>query len=288
VAIAESGTHRVMTSANGVDWVAQTAATALFWSGICYGNGLYVAVATDGTGNRVMTSPNGVDWTSQTSAADSTWLEVCYGNGLFVAIASNGAGVMTSPNGTAWTTRTPATGDSWISVCYGAGLFVAVAFGGGTTTRCMTSPDGITWTTRICAEAPWNAVAYGNGVFAAVASYSSEPYTIMSSGASYPSAVFSDGVFVNVRVIATAAGTTVGLPTDQTVVFTGTTTETYTMPACSLGRKITIKNLSTGTVTVNRAGADTLDETETTFSLVGGTKPAIDATGSTATNWIIS
>jgi hypothetical protein len=62
--------------------------------------GLFVAVASTGTGNRVMTSPDGISWTARSSAADNSWVSVCWSKemGLFVAVASTGTGnrVMTS------------------------------------------------------------------------------------------------------------------------------------------------------------------------------------------------
>jgi hypothetical protein len=62
-----------------------------------------------------------------------------------------------------------------------------------------------------------------------------------------------------VRSIATAAGITTARDTDAVVIFTGTTTQTYAMPACATGRIVTIKNRSTGNVTLDLAGADTFD-----------------------------
>ncbi|MCW3119951.1 MAG: C-terminal target protein, partial [Chitinophagaceae bacterium] len=62
------------------------------WYGVTYGNGLFVAVASSGTGNRVMTSPDGIVWTIRSSAADNTWTSVTYANGLFVAVANSGTG----------------------------------------------------------------------------------------------------------------------------------------------------------------------------------------------------
>ena len=55
VAVAASGTNRVMTSPDGITWTARAAAEANSWYSVAYGNGLWVAVAYDGT-NRVMTS----------------------------------------------------------------------------------------------------------------------------------------------------------------------------------------------------------------------------------------
>ena len=152
-------------------WTIRTSAADNSWRSVCYGNGLFVAVASIGTGNRVMTSPDGINWTTRTSVVDNSWRSVCYGNGLFVAVAINGVGnrVMTSPDGINWTIRTSAADNSWYSVCYGNGLFVAVAYS-GVGNRVMTSPDGINWTIRTsAADNPWRSVCYGNGLFVAVA-----------------------------------------------------------------------------------------------------------------------
>lgn len=54
-------------------------------------------------------------------------------------------------------------------VTFGNGIFVAV-FASGTGNRVMTSTDGITWTARVSAgDFSWTRVAYGNGIFVAVA-----------------------------------------------------------------------------------------------------------------------
>ena len=160
----------VMTSPDGINWIIRTSASNT-WRSVCYGNGLFVAVAISGTGNRVMTSPDGITWTARASAVDNEWRSVCYGNGLFVAVAYSGTGnrVMTSPDGITWTIRASAADNGWNSVCYGNGMFVAVAIG-GIINSVMTSPDGITWTIRTSAASNyWYSVCYGNGLFVAVA-----------------------------------------------------------------------------------------------------------------------
>ena len=87
---------RVMTSPDGVNWTAQVAAEQNFWGSVTFGNGLFVAVAGDGT-NRVMTSPDGINWTAQTAAEENPWVSVTFGNGLFVAVAFDGTNqVMTA------------------------------------------------------------------------------------------------------------------------------------------------------------------------------------------------
>ncbi|MGB4335287.1 MAG: IPTL-CTERM sorting domain-containing protein [Chromatiaceae bacterium] len=129
-----------MTSPDGSNWTSQTSAADNEWYGVTYGNGLFVAVASSGSGNRVMTSPDGITWTSRASAADNQWRSVTYGNGLFVAVAISGSGdrVMTSPDGINWTSRTSAADNFWFGVTYGNGLFVAVA-ASGSSDRVMTS-----------------------------------------------------------------------------------------------------------------------------------------------------
>jgi hypothetical protein len=178
VAVASSGTNRVMSSNDGIIWTPRMAAVANSWSAVCFGNGLFVAVAVDGM-TRVMTSPDGINWTARKAAKSNAWKNVTYGNGLFVAVASSGTSsrVMTSPNGINWTART-AFDSNYNSVTYGNGVFVAVASSG--TSRVITSTDGVTWTARTASQANiWNSVTYGNGLFVAVAS--SGPNRIMTS-----------------------------------------------------------------------------------------------------------
>ena len=129
-----------MTSLDGSTWTSRTSAADNDWRSVTYGNGLFVAVSSSGSGNRVMTSSDGTTWTSRTSAADNDWYGITYGNGLFVAVALTGSGnrVMTSPDGITWTSRTSAADNEWYSVTYGNGLFVAVAYS-GTGNRVMTA-----------------------------------------------------------------------------------------------------------------------------------------------------
>ncbi len=113
-----------------LDWTAQAAPAASGWRSVCYGNGLFVAVAY-GDAYRIMTSPDGITWTAQAAPAASGWRSVCYGNGLFVAVANSGTyRIMTSPDGITWTAQAAPAASYWYSVCYGNGLFVAVADSG--------------------------------------------------------------------------------------------------------------------------------------------------------------
>jgi hypothetical protein len=172
-----------MTSPDGITWTARTSTADIQWDGVTYGNGKFVAVAANGTGNGVMTSPDGITWTTRTPASDNAWNSVVYGNGLFVAVSTTGTGnrVMTSPDGITWTSRTSAADNQWTSVTYGDGLFVAVA-NTGLGNRVMTSQDGIIWTARQSAvDNSWQSVTYGNGLFVAIA-VGLAPNAVMTSG----------------------------------------------------------------------------------------------------------
>lgn len=157
-------------------WAPKSAAAANSWNGVAYGNFVWVAVASSGSGNRVMTY-NGSSWTIQTSAADYSWNSVCYDEdaGRFLAVAFSGGTVdkvMTSDDdGVTWTLRNAATNAGWRSVCRGNGKYVAVANSGTSGQRAMYSADGVTWTicnTPIAGNEEWYSVCYGNGKYMAV------------------------------------------------------------------------------------------------------------------------
>lgn len=188
-------------------WESQASAADNNWRAVTYGGGLFVAVASSGTGDRVMTSPDGEVWTLRVSAADNSWQGVGYGNGLFVAVASTGTDrVMTSSDGITWTLRSTAgDAEQWVDVIYGNGLFVAVGVGGGVV---MTSPDGITWTMRAIPSAnDLYGVTFGNGLFVATGDGG---YTITSpdgitwtqrtpaSSSDWVSVTYGDGLYVAV------------------------------------------------------------------------------------------
>ena len=48
-------------SGTEITWTIRTSAVDNYWRSVCYGNGLFVAVANSGTGNRVMTSHTGFE-----------------------------------------------------------------------------------------------------------------------------------------------------------------------------------------------------------------------------------
>lgn len=183
VAVASSGTNRAMWSNDGVTWTSSGTPTGTLllprsWTSVTWGNGVYVAVASDGAANRVATSPDGNTWTARTGSVLNTWSSVTFGRlangqGRFVAVSTTGnPRAMWSNDGVSWTNSntfvSALAANTWTSVTWGNGLYVAVASDGGQ--RVATSPDGDAWTGRTAAAAnPWSSVTFGAGYFVAVA-----------------------------------------------------------------------------------------------------------------------
>jgi len=175
VAVAQTGTNRVITSDNGTDWTVCAASTANAWNAVCWGNWLYVAVAVSGTGNRVMTSVTGLagTWTTRTSAADYIWSDIAYGTPggtpRYVAVSHDGGVTgrsMYSNNGTSgWTLTNLSMSIAWKSICYGthsgAGIFVTV--GESAVNNCGRSTTGTdSWSYSSMPAGHWYGVCWGN------------------------------------------------------------------------------------------------------------------------------
>jgi len=92
---------------------------------------------------------------------------LAFGNGVFVGVSSVN---YYSYDGISWVIGS-FLGSEYVT--YGNGQFVAVGYatvGGVPTSFIHTSTDGITWTSRTPSEAMWfQAIAYGNGLYVAVA-----------------------------------------------------------------------------------------------------------------------
>ena len=124
---------------------------------VCYGNGVFVAVSTDG---KCAWSEDGKTFTEGTISLRD-WTCICYGNGLFVAVSREN--FAWSEDGKTFTeggTTMPSSG--WKNICYGNGLFVAVTEYG----VCSWSKDGKTFNEKTSLEA--YDICYGNGLFVTV------------------------------------------------------------------------------------------------------------------------
>jgi hypothetical protein len=188
---------------------------------VAYGAGQYIAVGSGGT---ILSSPDAVSWTPAKSGTTASLQSIVYGGGQFVAVGGDEltkASVITSKDGFSWSLVELDLTNVLHGVTYGAGLFVAVGGGWPNYSIILSSEDGIKWETRLKFDPemrnPFDAtyystVAYGNGVFVALAPGSvgsrqaSSPDGItwtrhpMSGPSSYytPSLAFGNGVFVAV------------------------------------------------------------------------------------------
>lgn len=157
----------ILTSTDGLSWTARAAPVVPgLMRKVVFGNGMLVAVGTQGT---IITSPDGVVWTKRVSpiAADpGAWFALEYGNGTFVALETTGAHqVMTSMDGVTWTARDAAGNSNWRAVSYGQDKFVALAYSG--TVQTMTSLNGLSWTAGSVPSGNWTNLAFGGGRFVA-------------------------------------------------------------------------------------------------------------------------
>lgn len=165
VAVANSGTGRIIYSINTTSW-NNISSFESNWNSVCFGNvngTIPTFVAVGDAGSYVYSTSNPpLAWTSGTNTTNN-WQEVVFGNGLFVAVSNTGTGnrVMTSPDGSTWTSRISAADNNWTGITFGNGIFTAVANGPGSGNRVMVSSDGINWMCRSVVDSDWANVAYG-------------------------------------------------------------------------------------------------------------------------------
>jgi hypothetical protein len=173
-----SGTQKVMTSSDGINWVLQNTPLpggsyeSIVWAAEANNRkGRFVAPSLTGT-NRVMYSDNGIDWLlSTTSPPANSWTSIAWSPNLelFCIVSSNGSNrVATSPDGITWTPQSVSTGE-WTGVVWSVELklFCAVSRAEG---NVMLSNDGTNWDYYVTHNQLWRDVAWSPelGLFCAV------------------------------------------------------------------------------------------------------------------------
>jgi hypothetical protein len=124
-----SGTYypKIMTSIDGVTWVARTAPGINFaLNDGAYGNGEFVTVGLSGA---VVSSANGINWSEQGRPSAGNLNSVTFAEGLFVTVGDNGK-IFSSVDGSTWKARTSPTTQTIYEVTFGNGTFLAVGDGG--------------------------------------------------------------------------------------------------------------------------------------------------------------
>jgi len=119
---------------NGKSWLAKTMPTSAVWHDICYGEGIYMAVASGGT-KFVATSPDATTWTILSTLPEAgNWESIAYGNGVFVAKKHDGTPALAIAGGTVGyvpelppdfdaSVPTPPITTNWFFVSSGSAIF---------------------------------------------------------------------------------------------------------------------------------------------------------------------
>ena len=129
--------------------------TSSAWSGIAYGNGLFVAISSGSTAAAY--SFNGQTWYASTLPASSTWTSIAYGQQTFVVVSSTSITPTYTQNGSTWYSSNIAVVAT--AVTYGQGVFTALS---GTSTTAYTSEDCLQWNQQTVASQSYSgATAFG-------------------------------------------------------------------------------------------------------------------------------
>ena len=182
--------YAALYSANGTTWKAYDLPFYGEWISVCYGNGVFVAVAKKSP--YCAYSYDGKIWKAA-SMPNVYWWSVCYGGGKFVAVGdalysnSDYTGPTNiaaySSDGITWTQFTMPTSTYWRSVCYGNGKFVAVAYNNG---KVAYSSNGTSWSSADIGDTSfWTSICYGGGKFVIVGENPCDICAYSSDGTSW-------------------------------------------------------------------------------------------------------
>jgi hypothetical protein len=186
----------VVTSADGISWVAHTFEPGGVPLSLAFGNGLFIATKyTSYNENAFVTSTDAISWTVRAAPPDTAPNRLTYGIGQFVAVggicglAGCSGTILTSNDGISWMPLTPQP-RSLNDVAFGHDTFVAVGgncdMGGcGHPNLIVTSTNGVDWVRRSSGTNEILAsVAFGNDCFLVLGQdgniFQSDPLSDMS------------------------------------------------------------------------------------------------------------
>ena len=132
------GTISSFTAADPTKWYAGATLPSKTWTGLTYGSGKFIALASDGTlyytnnwqSNAWTITPSYASNNTWTAVANNpllasgitTWSKIRYGQGLFVAIATSSQSIATSSDGLNWTfyaSGMPGSASNWLGLAFG-------------------------------------------------------------------------------------------------------------------------------------------------------------------------
>jgi len=168
VAVRSGSSAAAYSDDGGATWTASSLPASAAWSSITYGEGRWVAIASDNV--TVAVTQDGEIWDIQGTLQSTGFVDIAYGKGLFVAVkpgASTGA-INRSTDGVTWTAQDLGTSATWNSIGYGANTFVVVATDSNSG---FASADALDWNSVTIGSADGSTTAgyqnvrYGQGVF---------------------------------------------------------------------------------------------------------------------------
>lgn len=202
---------KVLTSTNGRIWaLIGQLASSYTWHSITYGNGLFVILDHDGNGIQIITG----DESSSTfyGGGHSYQSKIVYGKGLFVRLGEDGSGGYSS-DGHTWNSTNGIVGlpQEGVVLAYGNEMFVGISKLSNYSVKCTDPKSSNAWATYNTFPFSGGAsdITYGNGLFVATSSSSSNQYATSTDGVNWttrslPSSgtwivEYGDGKFVAVK-----------------------------------------------------------------------------------------
>jgi photosystem II stability/assembly factor-like uncharacterized protein len=162
-------------SGDGQTWRAATLPSPGMWSGIAYGDGVFVTVAYD-SDQAARSEDGGRTWTTALLPSKAYWQRIAFGGGVFVTVASDsGLAAWSGDGGQSWeeaplpTLSTPPSKVNWANMAYGNGVFVMIGSNTNKVIRFTNSDKTWTESTPLPSSTSnnWSVIAYGDGVFVA-------------------------------------------------------------------------------------------------------------------------
>lgn len=157
------GKGMVFTSPDGSSWSARLPGLDEFYSGIAYGNGVWVATGDNG---RILSSPDAVVWTDRSLPPTTQDLRLlAHGAGRFVALAAHRDRLYHSTDGITWTLVEQPFGDGPAASGANAIEFIDDRFWVvGDDGLVAWSEKGLSWHAEsIHATADLRSIAFGKG-----------------------------------------------------------------------------------------------------------------------------
>jgi hypothetical protein len=141
--IAQTGQNTLLRTTSFTSWTKVTLPVTASWSGIAYGNGVWVL----GNGTTLLTSSDGSTWTQRTLPSGVTVYNIVFGNGVFLAIGYGSAVSAISVDGITWQSLSMPSSANWYGSAFGNGSFVAMCDNASTAAVSANSWSNVTGAT---------------------------------------------------------------------------------------------------------------------------------------------